>query len=70
MITTAPLAGCVTDVMLIGPASMSVSFARTLIVFAPESSATVAASMTATGLSSTQVTVTVTVATVPPGESV
>ena len=51
--TTMPLAGCVTPVIEIGPASTSVSFASTGTAVAPESSATVALSFTATGGSST-----------------
>ncbi len=65
-----PLAGWVTVSIDFGPASASVSLARTLSVVAPESSLTVAVSSTATGLSSAQVTVTATVASSPPGVSV
>jgi hypothetical protein len=61
-----PLAGSVTDWTAIVPPSVSVSLARTLIVLAPESSATVAVSSTATGASSAHVTATVTVAVEPP----
>jgi hypothetical protein len=61
-----PLAGSVTDWTAIVPPSVSVSLARTLTVLAPESSPTVALSSTATGTSSTQVTVTDTVAVSPP----
>ena len=70
MITTAPLAGWVTDWTVFGPPSVSVSFARTLIEVAESSSATVALSLTATGASSEQVTVTATLATSPPGARV
>ena len=45
---------------------MSVSLVSTAIALAPASSATVAESFTATGRSSTQVTVTETVAVEPP----
>ena len=65
--TTTPLAGCVTELMLFGPPSTSVSFDSTGMAVAPESSSTVALSLTATGASSTQVTVTLTVAVEPPG---
>ena len=70
MITTEPLAGCVTDATEIGPPSMSVSLPSTLIAFAVESSDTVGLSFTASGGSSTQVTVIETVALDPPGVSV
>ena len=70
VIATVPLAGWVTEATLFGPPSTSVSFASTLIALAPESSTTVAASSTATGASSAQVTVTDTVAVEPPGVSV
>ena len=70
VITTVPLAGCVTEPTLIGPPSASVSLASTLIGLGPESSTTVAASGTATGSSSWQVTVIDTVADEPPGVSV
>jgi hypothetical protein len=70
VITTAPLAGCVTDWIEIAPPSTSVSFASTGMALAPESSFTSAESLTATGGSSTQVTVTATVADEPPGVSV
>ena len=66
VIATVPLAGWVTEAIVFGPPSMSVSLASTLIAVAPESSATVAVSSTATGSSSTQVTVTETVAVEPP----
>ena len=66
VITTVPFAGWVTESTDIGPPSMSVSFASTSIAVAPESSATVALSSTATGRSSTHVTVTDTVAVDPP----
>ena len=70
VITTVPLAGWVTEVIEIGPLSRSVSLANTSTVDAPLSSTTVVVSSTATGASSTQVTVTLTVAVEPPGESV
>ena len=66
VITTVPLAGWVTDATDLGPPSISVSFASTSIAVAPESSTTVALSFTATGGSSTHVTVTDTVAVEPP----
>ena len=65
--TTVPLAGWVTTVIDFGPPSMSLSFARTVTAVAPESSSTVAASLTAVGASSTQVTVIDTVAEELPG---
>ncbi len=55
--TTVPLAGWVTEVMLMGPPSMSVSLASTSIAVALASSSTVAGSFTATGGESTDVTV-------------
>ena len=61
-----PWAGVLASVISSGPASGSVSLARTLNVVAPESSSTVRASSTAIGGSSTQVTVTETVAVSPP----
>ena len=61
-----PLAGSEALEMVFGPPSMSVSFARTSIAVAPESSALVAESFTATGMSSTQLTATDTVAESPP----
>ena len=67
MITTVPLAGWVTEAIVIGPPSTSVSLANTSIAVAAASSTTVAVSSTATGGSSTQVTVTDTVAVEPPG---
>ncbi len=70
LLTTVPFAGCVTDATEIGPPSMSVSLASTLTVLAPESSPTVTMSFTATGGSSTHVTVIETVADEPPGVSV
>jgi hypothetical protein len=66
VIATVPWAGWVTEAIVFGPPSGSVSFPSTLIGLAPESSATVAVSLTAVGLSSTQVTVTDTVAVAPP----
>ena len=66
VITTVPLAGWVTEAIVFGPPSGSVSLASTSIAVAPESSATVAVSSTAVGGSSTQVTVTATVAVEPP----
>ena len=66
MITTVPFVGWVTDATVFGPPSLSVSLASTSIAPAAESSPTVAASLTATGGSSEQVTVTVTVAVEPP----
>ena len=62
VITTVPFAGCVTDCDAFGPPSTSVSLASTSTAVGRESSATVAVSLTATGGSSTQVTVTDTVA--------
>jgi hypothetical protein len=47
--TTAPLAPCVTAVILSGSPSASLSFTSTLIAFASLSSTTLAASLTATG---------------------
>ena len=70
VITTVPLAGWVTALIVLGPASMSVSLANTVIAVAAASSSTVAVSLTATGGSSTQVTVTDTVAVVAAGERV
>ena len=61
-----PWAGWVTEAIAFGPPSGSVSLAKTSIAVAPESSATVLVSSTADGLSSTQVTVTATVAVEPP----
>ena len=69
VITTVPFAGCVTAATALGPPSTSVSLARTSIPAAPPSSVTVAPSATATGGSSTQVTVTETVALDAPGAS-
>ena len=69
MITTVPLAGSDTESIVLGPPSTSVSLASTSIALAPESSPTVALSLTAVGGSSTQVTVTDTVAVEPPGVS-
>ena len=65
MTTTVPLAGSDADPIDIGPPSLS-SLASTSIALAPESSPTVALSLTAVGGSSTQVTVTETVAVEPP----
>ena len=65
-IATTPWAGAVREAMVMGPPSMSKSFASTVMVLAALSCATVAASSTATGASSTAVTVTVTVAVEPP----
>ena len=47
VITALPLAGCVTESIVFGPPP--VSLAKTSIAVAPESSATVAVSSTATG---------------------
>ena len=66
MITTVPFAGSDAEPIVFGPPSGSVSFASTSIALAPESSRTVALSLTAVGGSSTQVTVTETVAVEPP----
>ena len=66
MITAEPLAGWVTDWTLFGPPSTSVSLASTSTGLGPESSPTVAESLTATGASSEQVTVTETDAVSPP----
>ena len=66
VITTVPLAGWVTETIVFGPPSTSVSLASTLIGFGPESLGTRAVSLTATGASSTQVTVTRTLAVEPP----
>ena len=66
MITTVPFAGSVTEPIVFGPPSGSVSFASTSTAVAVASSSTVAASFTAVGGSSTQVTVTETVAVEPP----
>ena len=63
---TVPLAGWVTETTSFVPPSGSVSLASTPIAVAPESSLTVAASLTAEGESSWQVTVTETVAVEPP----
>ena len=60
----------VMDAITFGPPSMSVSLPSTATAVAPASSTTVAGSFTATGGSSTQVTVTDTVADEPPGVSV
>ena len=68
--TTVPFAGCVTDCTSFGPPSTSVSLASTSTGAGPESSATIAASLTATGGSSEHVTVIDTVAVEPPGVSV
>ncbi len=64
--TTVPWAGSVADAIALGPASGSVSLASTLTADATASSLTVALLLTATGLSSTQVTVIETVAVEPP----
>ena len=61
-----PWAGWVIESTAFGPPSMSVSLASTSIAVLPESSATVALSLTATGASSTGVTVIETVAVEPP----
>ena len=66
VITTVPWAGWVTWVIVFGPPSRSVSLASTSIGFGPESPETVLESSTATGGSSTQLTVTATVAVEPP----
>ena len=64
---TVPWAGWVTEAIVFGPPSGSVSLASTSIAVAPESSATVLVSLTAIGgLSTAQVTVTATVAVEPP----
>ena len=55
--TTVPLAGWVTDAIVFGPASTSVSLASTVTAVAAASSSTVALSLTAIGGSSTAVTV-------------
>src|ERR1700710_1526254 len=68
--TTDPFAGCVTEATAFGPPSTSVSLASTSTALTPESWATVFASLTATGGSSTHVTVIETVALEPPGASV
>ena len=52
--------------MLLGPPSLSVSLASTSIAFGPELPVTVSESLTATGGSSTQLTVIDTVALEPP----
>ena len=70
VIATVPWAGWVVESIVIGPPSALASLASTSIAVAPESSVTVAVSLTAVGLSSTQVTVTATVAVEPPGLSV
>ena len=62
VIATAPFAGWVTEATLFGPPSTSVSLASTSIALAPESSVTVAASLTAAGGSSTLVRLIVIVA--------
>ena len=59
---TTPCAGCVTDSISFGPASVSVSFWVTSIAVAPASSETVATSSTAAGGSSTALIVRSTVA--------
>src|SRR4029078_1445658 len=66
VMTTVPWRGWVTEAIVLGPPSMSVSLARTLIVVAGASSSTVLVSSTAVGASSTQVTVTRTVPIAPP----
>ena len=66
VITTAPLAGWVTEATDLGPPSTSVSLANTSTGVAAASSKSVPASDTATGLSATHVTVTLTVAVTPP----
>ena len=66
MTTTVPWVGSLADWTDLVPPSLSVSFASTLIAVAPESSATVGESSAATGLSSTQLTATDTVACEPP----
>ncbi len=63
---TVPLAGWVAEAIVFGPASGSVSLVSAGTAVAAADSATVAASLTATGLSSTQVTVIDTVAVEPP----
>ena len=63
--TTLPWAGWVTESIVISPPSGSVSLASTLIVVAPESSATVFVSLTAVG-GALQSTVIATVAVEPP----
>ena len=64
--TTVPFAGWVTEAIAFAPPSGSESLASTSIAVAAASSATVAESPTAVGGSSTQVTVTETVAVEPP----
>ena len=64
--TTAPWVGWLTLAIVFGPPSLSVSLASTLTVVAAASSSTVFVSFTAVGGSSTQVTVTATVAVEPP----
>ena len=54
---TEPLVGWVTEATDLGPPSLSVSLARTLIALAPESSDTIFVSLTAVGGASTGVTV-------------
>ncbi len=67
VITTVPLAGWVTEATDFGPPSMSVSLASTSTAVAPRVLEHRPVSSTATGGSSTQVTVTETVAVEPPG---
>ena len=66
VIATVPWAGWVTEAIVFGPPSGSVSLASTSIGLGPSLPETVAKSSTAVGLSSTQVTVTATVAVEPP----
>ena len=68
--TTVPFAGCVTEAIDFGPPSMSVSLASTSTAVGRRVLDHRRASLTATGGSSTQVTVTETVAVEPPGVSV
>ena len=56
LLDTVPFAGCVTDETAIGPPSTSVSLVSTKTIVTPESSPTVVESLTATGLSSMDVT--------------
>ena len=67
VITTVPLAGWVTEVMLLGPPSESVSLASTSMAVAPRPRSPWRCRRLQSGSSSTQVTVTDTVALSPPG---
>ncbi len=66
MTVATPCAGSVSAVISIASESVSVSLLRVSRLVAPESSATVRASLLATAASSTQVTVTDAVAVSPP----